>query len=399
MPLTILLDLDGTLLDIQMDTFLPAYFQALAHHLAPFVAPEVMLPALMRGTRQMFTNRDPRRTLRQTFNSVFFPLINHAPEALQAEIDRFYEEVFPTLRRLTRPRPEAQQLVEWALRQGHRLAVTTNPIFPRRAIEHRLSWAGFSPQDFVLITSYEDFHFTKPAPEYYAEVLGRLGWPEDPVILIGDDWELDIQPALALSFTPYWVHSEASLPADPERPVALGALNEALSWLQAFNPPPNLPPRYPPPTLLALLRATPAVLAHWVATYSPTAWQTRPSPQEWAAVEVLAHLRDVDRRLNLPRTAQILTQENPLILSQDSDTWIEAENYRTQPPQPLLDDFISARLSLLETLDELTPEKWARPARHVIFGPITLQDLINLIIEHDRQHLAQAYEALNAASR
>ena len=67
MPITLLLDLDDTLLDTNMDAFIPAYFQALSGMLADLVAPEVMLPALTGGTKAMLTNLDPALTLREVF--------------------------------------------------------------------------------------------------------------------------------------------------------------------------------------------------------------------------------------------------------------------------------------------------------------------------------------------
>lgn len=396
MNFTILLDLDGTLLDIQMDTFIPAYFQVLARFLEPYVSPQRLLPALMQGTRHMMQNRRPTQTLRQAFNQVFFPLIDLTPEALQPAIDQFYEEVFPTLQSLSRPRPEAQRLVEWAFEQGHRVAITTNPIFPRRAIEHRLTWAGLPPEryPFALITSYEHFHFAKPSIEYYAEVLGRLGWPESPIVMIGDDWDLDILPTRALSFTPYWITTQATVSADRDHAVAHGSLKEAMAWLQAFSPAPDGMPHLEPPALLALLRATPAVIAHWMEIFSPEIWRIRPLPQEWSALEILAHLRDVDAEVNLPRLDLLLQQENPFIVSQETDHWAEERGYAEQDRGMVFDEFLRVRLELLEQLEFLSASDWSRPARHSIFGPITLQGVINLIAEHDRQHLNQMHTAL-----
>ena len=77
--LTLLLDLDDTLLDTNMDAFIPAYFQALSEHLASQVEPEVMLPALVAGTRAMLASEDPRRTLRQVFDQQFYP-VQSAPQ-------------------------------------------------------------------------------------------------------------------------------------------------------------------------------------------------------------------------------------------------------------------------------------------------------------------------------
>ena len=52
-------------------------------------------------------------------------------------------------------------LIDWAFSRGYRIAIATDPLFPRKATYHRLRWAGFDPERFELISSFEHFHFTK----------------------------------------------------------------------------------------------------------------------------------------------------------------------------------------------------------------------------------------------
>src|SRR3990172_550271 len=78
MNLALLLDLDNTLLDSSMDTFLPAYFQALSDFLRERVEPELMVSALISGTRKMAANTDPALTLQQIFDADFFPKVGLA---------------------------------------------------------------------------------------------------------------------------------------------------------------------------------------------------------------------------------------------------------------------------------------------------------------------------------
>jgi FMN phosphatase YigB (HAD superfamily) len=91
-------------------------------------------------------------------------------------------------------------MVDTAFEQGWQVVIATNPLFPRRAIEQRLSWAGL-PLDrypFQLIASYESFHFTKPHPAYFAEVLANLGWPTHTVAMVGNSLADDLIPAAEL---------------------------------------------------------------------------------------------------------------------------------------------------------------------------------------------------------
>jgi len=47
----------------------------------------------------------------------------------------------------------------------------------------------------------------------------------------------------------------------------------------------------------------------------------------------------------------------------------------------------------LALMDGLQAE-WDRPARHAIFGPTSLQELVGFMAEHDRLHVRQAFEAI-----
>ena len=150
MTLTLLLDLDDTLLNTNIDSFIPAYFQALAKELAPHVAPEIMLRALMSGTKRMMENEDFSQTLEQVFNATFYPQISSTHEKIAATLDNFYDHIFPTLGGVTTPKPEAKPFIDWAFSQGLRIAIATDPIFPRKATHHRLRWAGFEPEQWYV---------------------------------------------------------------------------------------------------------------------------------------------------------------------------------------------------------------------------------------------------------
>ena len=195
MTFTLLFDLDDTLLESNMAAFIPAYFQALSTALADRVEPEKMLAALMSGTRAMMANEDPALLLREVFDAQFFPNLGVDRSQIQPAIDRFYDVSFPALGSLTKKVPEAVHLVEWGLTQGYRVVIATNPLFPLKAVHHRLRWAGLPPEKypFAIVTSYESFHFTKERLAYYPEVLAQLGWPEDPVVMVGDDLEREVE--------------------------------------------------------------------------------------------------------------------------------------------------------------------------------------------------------------
>ena len=196
----LLVDLDDTLLQNSMEIFAPPYYKALSTHLAAFVAPEVMLPKLLEGTNAMLKNTDPAVTLEHAFDRVFYPGIGVSKEKLHPSLVQFYDTIFPDLKKYTQQIPAAIEMVNQALEIGLKIVVATNPLFPLKAIEQRLIWSGLSPKDipYSLIACYEDFHFTKPNPAYYQEIITKLGVKADECVMVGNDIEMDILPALSM---------------------------------------------------------------------------------------------------------------------------------------------------------------------------------------------------------
>lgn len=397
MNLTLLLDLDDTLLVNDIEVFLPSYLQALSQKLVGYAVPEELIANLLSATRRMIENRRPDCTLKQVFDAAFYPSLHLDPIDLQDEIEGFYTQIFPTLRGLTHQSPEAIRLVEQALERGYHLAVTTNPLFPRTAIEQRLTWAGLSPEEvpFELITSYESFHFTKPSAAFYAEVLGRLGWPDGPVLSIGDDLINDIAASRELGIPAFWINTKGV--PDPEgllAPTASGLMSDVLPWLDN-QPEEALQPDYTSPTaMLAILRSTPAALHALCQDLTEKAWNTRTLPEEWCPTEILCHLRDVDQEVNLPRIRKLLEEDNPFLPGKDTDPWAKERKYICQNGPEALAQFTRARLELLDRLESMPPDGWQYTARHAIFGPTLLSELVGIIAAHDRLHIQQLLQDL-----
>ena len=104
MSLTLLFDLDDTLLDTNMDAFVPAYFQALGNHMGSRVAPELMLRALVHGMNLMNESNDPTRTLQNIFETDFYAKLGIPKDDLAETLEEFYDNVFPSIGTHINPR-------------------------------------------------------------------------------------------------------------------------------------------------------------------------------------------------------------------------------------------------------------------------------------------------------
>lgn len=191
----ILFDLDGTLLPMDQEQFAKAYFGLLGGHVASLVEPKHFITQLLAATAAMVRNNDGSTTNEQVFFGAFWPLLGAEPAKLLPVIEDFYQHAFRGTKAATQPTPLARQAVETALAAGCKVAVATNPIFPRIATEQRLQWAGIADLPLDLVTTYETSCFCKPNPAYYREVAEKLRVAPEHCLMVGNDVEEDLAAA------------------------------------------------------------------------------------------------------------------------------------------------------------------------------------------------------------
>lgn len=396
MSLTLLLDLDDTLLDTNLEAFMPAYFQALAEHLANHSAPATMLRALITGMNLMNQSEDPTKTLEEIFDADFYVQLGFSKAELIHIFDEFYEDVFPTLVQHTRQRPAAVPLIDWAYSRGYRIAIATDPLFPRKATYHRLRWAGFEPERFELVSTFEHFHFTKTHPAYYAEVLGRLGWPEGPVLMVGNDPERDLIPAHRLGLKTFFVDGEAG--ASPGFEAGRGTLADVRPWLESIHLPTLEPSFKSRDAILAIMASTPAVLRSLSASLTEEQWKHEPTHDDWAINEIVCHLADTEREIHQMQLNLMIEREGAFIPRPDSDVWASEREYLSIDGNSALAEFARARIENIKTLQGLEAGIWSRSARHAIFGPTNFLEVISFMADHDRLHVQQAWKTLRSVA-
>ena len=217
----ILLDLDDTLIDNAMETFIPAYFRALEAFVAGMVEPGLFIQELLYATRTMDRNDGTGPSNEEVFAAAFYPALGVAREEIEPLLARFYAEAFPRLEPLTGPRPAAPKVVEWAKDRGLQVVIATNPLFPRTAIEQRMAWGGVGVDrfDYELVTCYENSHATKSSPAYFREIVESLGRRPDECLMVGDNWGWDVVCAGEAGLPAYWIAADGAQPPEPVVPV------------------------------------------------------------------------------------------------------------------------------------------------------------------------------------
>ncbi len=183
----LLLDLDGTLLKVDMEIFISTYIKELAYYFSHMAPPEKFSKELMASTKTVVASNDPNQSNETIFFDEFTRRINQPLENIMPLLEKFYAEEFPRLKHLTSSYSYASSLLETAREKGLDVVIATNPIFPREAIEERLRWAGINGFPFKLVTCLENMHYCKPNPGFYTEIAEKINRDPSFCLMAGND--------------------------------------------------------------------------------------------------------------------------------------------------------------------------------------------------------------------
>ena len=183
----VLFDLDGTLLPMDQEVFIKAYFGGIAAKLAPRgYDPKALIGAIWQGTEDMIKN-DGSVTNEEAFWRRFSAIMGENSRKDEPIFEAFYKNEFQAVKNVCGFSEESKIIVDSLKERGIRRILATNPIFPGIATESRVRWAGLEPEDFELITTYENIGFCKPNPKYYEDILARQGLAPDECVMVGND--------------------------------------------------------------------------------------------------------------------------------------------------------------------------------------------------------------------
>lgn len=188
----VLFDLDGTLLPMDQDVFVKTYFKGIAAKLAPIgYDPKQLIDAIWAGTMAMIKNNGDK-TNEAVFWDFFSGIYGEASRNDEPYFEEFYKTDFQNVQSVCGFDPKAAEVVRSIKDAGIRVVLATNPIFPAIATESRIRWAGLTPEEFELYTTYENIGYSKPNPEYYIEIIKRLGVSAEECLMVGNDVDDDM---------------------------------------------------------------------------------------------------------------------------------------------------------------------------------------------------------------
>lgn len=188
---TILFDLDGTLLPLDMEKFMEIYFYEMGYMFKDMIDPKLLVKYIWTATEEMVGNTE-YKTNEDVFMNKFSELIGGDISKYRERFDNFYDTLFHKTREAVQSQSLIRESIDILKEKNYKLVVATNPLFPRKAIHHRIGWAGLDLKDFIYITSYEDNHYCKPQLHFYKEVLDVIGEKPEQCMMVGNDVQEDL---------------------------------------------------------------------------------------------------------------------------------------------------------------------------------------------------------------
>jgi len=115
-----------------------------------------------------------------------------------------------------------------------------------------------------------------------------------------------------------------------------------------------------------------------------------PAPGKWSILEILCHLRDMEREAYIERYTRILSEEEPKLPDINGDALAILRAYRSQKPTEVLRDWVALRRQTLQLLRKTGKAQWGRAGIHETAGRLTMEDLIRRhAVGNDEAHLGQ----------
>ena len=184
---TVLFDLDGTLLPMDLDLFTKSYFGSIAKRMASYgYEPNKLIEAIWAGTKSMVIN-DGTKNNEEVFWLTFTKYLGGSKEDYIIYFDEFYELDFANLKSVCGYNPDSKKVINEVKRHGLNIILATNPIFPNVVTSQRIKWSGLDTSDFMLYTTYENSYHCKPNLEYYNDIIRKFDLNPKECLMVGND--------------------------------------------------------------------------------------------------------------------------------------------------------------------------------------------------------------------
>jgi hypothetical protein len=154
--------------------------------------------------------------------------------------------------------------------------------------------------------------------------------------------------------------------------------------------------RFSPAEVAALLPATVALLRAEIGGLPERVLAWHPAPGEWCVKDVLGHLIEAERRGFAGRIRIILGGDTPALQGWDPAAVAAARGDCARPAGALLDELAAMREESATLVGRLLAADLDRTGLHPKVGRLSVRDLLQEWVHHDRNHVRQALANVQA---
>ena len=210
----IIFDLDGTLLPMNEDEFVKAYFGLLCKKLVPLgFDKDELIKTVWAGTNAMIKN-DGTLFNEDVFWNTFTAKYGENSINNKEIFDNFYSNEFKQTKITCGENPLARIVIDQIKAKKLKVILASRPVFPLVAMLTRAEFIGLNKDDFDYISCYENSKYTKPNPKFYEEVLKNNNLLSSEAIYFGNSETEDYIPATTAGIKTYLIDNEKGIMFD-----------------------------------------------------------------------------------------------------------------------------------------------------------------------------------------
>jgi len=121
----------------------------------------------------------------------------------------------------------------------------------------------------------------------------------------------------------------------------------------------------------------------------------RPDGKNWAAKEIVCHLRDAEEAFNTRFEQMMAMDVDPKLTGPNADRMAEERQYLRNDAGEALAAFRQRRQETVRFFGTLTAAQWDKGGVHPVRGRISVDGFLTLMAWHDDNHLDQLRRALD----
>ena len=142
------------------------------------------------------------------------------------------------------------------------------------------------------------------------------------------------------------------------------------------------------PEKISLLRRTHTLVKNFAESIPPALIKEKPSEIAFSVNEIIQHLLEVEE-LWQRRIHQLLNHEHPAFQQINPDELAKTNNYNEQDFHAGIAAWSDAREDTLNLVQELEDKELSRTGVHSRYGEMDVHRILDIMADHDLQHLAQ----------